>query len=54
MSKVIVQQCFCGRLKRRDGEWKHTSRLAEESLKDYVTKGICEIQRTKCPDCEKQ
>jgi len=52
--KVFVRQCeICGKIKRRDGEWKHTSRLAEQSLKEYTAKGITEIVRVRCPSCEK-
>ena len=54
MPKVKVAQCFCGKMQRRDGSWKHASKLACDSLKEYCEKGITEIVRTKCPDCEKQ
>lgn len=55
MARVIVKQCFCGKIYRRnDGEWKHTSRITEESLKDYTAKGITEIVRVKCDTCAKE
>lgn len=55
MAKVEVKQCEqCGKIKRRaEGDWKHASCLAEESLKDYTAKGIIEIVKVRCPSCKK-
>jgi len=50
MSKVIVKVCVCGKHLRRDDQtWQSPSKLVCESLKDYVAKGIVEIERKLCP-----
>ena len=54
MAKVIVKVCVCGKhLRRNDQTWQSPSKLVCESLKDYVAKGIVEIERKLCPECEK-
>ena len=50
--KAIIKQCFCGKIKKH-GEFIGITKEISHNISMLVAKNAAEIERVKCPDCEK-
>jgi len=50
--KAIIKQCYCGKIKKH-GEFVGIDKEISHNISLFVAKGTAEIERVKCPDCEK-
>ncbi|OGE44781.1 hypothetical protein A3E67_03720 [Candidatus Daviesbacteria bacterium RIFCSPHIGHO2_12_FULL_38_25] len=50
--RATIKQCFCGRIKKH-GEFIGIDKEISHNISLLVAKGTAEIERVKCPECEK-
>jgi len=50
--KAIIKQCFCGRILKH-GEFVGIDKEISHNISSLVAKGLVEIERVKCPECQK-
>ena len=50
--KSVITLCVCGRIKKH-GVFIPITKEISQNIKMFVEKGIMEIERKFCPDCEK-